>query len=104
MFKRASAQIHDVSNNTYEAILQLQAIQYDDSDMKRIEDFLLLAELWFDMNDATNAETYVNRVAHFMHKTSEKELHTRYKRAQVRVLDAKRDFVLASQGYFNLSF
>lgn len=56
------------------------------------------------MNDATNAETYVNRVAHFMHRTSDKELIMRYKRAQVRVLDSKREFILAAQGYYNLSF
>lgn len=56
------------------------------------------------MNDATNAETYVNRVAHFMHRTSDKELQMRYKRAQVRVLDSKREFILAAQGYYNLSF
>ena len=74
MFKRAAANIFDVQNNPYEAILQLQAIQYDDSDMKKIEDQLLLAELWFDMNDSTNAETYVNRVSHIMHNTSDKEL------------------------------
>lgn len=88
--------IFDVQNNAYEAILQLQAIQYDDSDMKKIEDYLLLAELWFDMDDSTNAETYVNRVAHIMHKTSDKELQMRFKRAHVRVQDSKRDFIIAA--------
>lgn len=56
------------------------------------------------MNDSTNAEILVNRVAHFMYKSSDKELHMRYKRAQVRVLDSKREFILAAQGYYNLSF
>jgi len=84
--------------------LQLQAIQYDDADLKKIDDYLLLAELWFDMNDSTNAETYMNRASHIMHRTSDKELQMRFKRAYVRVQDSKRDFILAAQGYYNLSF
>jgi COP9 signalosome complex subunit 4 len=104
MFKRALGKIYDNKNAAYEAIQVLQTIQYEENDLRKIEDFLLLAELWFDMTDPTNAEMYVNRVAHFMHRTSDKELHMRYKRNQVRVLDSKREFILASQGYYNLSF
>lgn len=83
----------------------LQTIQHEETEIvKKIEDYLLLAELWFDMNDSTNAESFVNKTAHFMHKTQDKELHMRYKRASIRVLDSKREFILAAQGYYALSF
>ena len=79
------------------------------------------------MNDSTNAESCVNKASHLMHKLSEREkelpsdkklsqkekdsllltckdLQMRYKRAHIRVLDSKREFILSAQGYYNLSF
>jgi COP9 signalosome complex subunit 4 len=56
------------------------------------------------MSDSTSAETNVNKAAHLLHKTEDRELQMRYKRASVQVLDSKRQFILAAQGYYNLSF
>ena len=63
----------------------LQGIQYDSSESvnDKLGDFLYLAELWFDMQDSTSAETNVNKAAHMIHKTEDRELQMRYKRASV---------------------
>ena len=57
-------------------MLVLQGIQYDgtESTNEKLGDYLFLAELWFDISDSTNAETNVNKAAHLMHKTEDKEL------------------------------
>lgn len=90
-----------------DAIKMLQGVKYDenDKDVKtdRAADYLSIAEYQFENDDATAAEIYANKVAHFIHEIESKELQLRYQRAHVQILDSKREFQLAAQGYYRLS-
>ena len=46
----------------------LQQIQYDGEAIEeRVDDYLTLAELWFEEQDATAALGYCNKVGHIIH-------------------------------------
>lgn len=64
---------------------------------------MTLAEWWFEMDDSTQAEVYVNRTKHIVHNVPDRILQLRYKQANVQLSDSKREFLLAAQGYFNIS-
>lgn len=68
-----------------------------------MDDFLTLAEWWFDLDDSTQAEVFVNRTKHIVHNVSDRFLQLRYKQANVKLADSKREFLLAAQGYYNLA-
>ena len=53
--------------------------------------------------DATQAEVYVNRVAHLIFNVDKRETQLRYHLASTKCADSKREFVRAAQGYYNLS-
>jgi hypothetical protein len=55
----------------------------DEMFKEKADDYLTLAEMWFDMGDSTQAEIYVNRTAHIIHKVDSIEQQLRYKRAYV---------------------
>jgi len=55
------------------------------------------------MDDSTQAEIYVNRVKHIVHYCEDRTLQLRYKQGNVKLADAKRDFINAAHGYFVLS-
>eukprot|EP00351_Strombidinopsis_sp_SopsisLIS2011_P003490 CAMPEP_0116880038 /NCGR_PEP_ID=MMETSP0463-20121206/11893_1 /TAXON_ID=181622 /ORGANISM="Strombidinopsis sp, Strain SopsisLIS2011" /LENGTH=66 /DNA_ID=CAMNT_0004530069 /DNA_START=509 /DNA_END=709 /DNA_ORIENTATION=- len=65
----------------------LQGVKYDDNDkdvkMHKAADYLSIAEYQFENEDATAAEIYANKVAHFIHEIDSVELNLRYQRAHV---------------------
>lgn len=69
MFRRELALIIHAKGDPYTAATTLNAINYGDQDQfaLKTDDFLTLAEWWFDMEDSTQAEIYVNRVKHMIH-------------------------------------
>lgn len=65
---------------------------------------MTLAEMWFEKDDATQAEIFVNRASHMIYdERIQLESQLRYKRAFIKVSDSKRDYTNAAQGYYNLS-
>jgi COP9 signalosome complex subunit 4 len=59
--------------------------------------------MYHDKEDSTQAEVYVNRVSHLIHKVINREAKLRYNLASTKCADSKREFVRAAQGYYNLS-
>lgn len=84
----------------------MNQINYGDQNQYalKIDDFLTMAEWQFEMEDSTQAEIYINRVKHLIHNVeNDQMLQLRYKQANIRIADAKREFVTAAQGYYNFS-
>jgi COP9 signalosome complex subunit 4 len=107
VFRRELAEVLDATKDTDGAIKLLIGITYDanedDQVEKKVEDYLRLAEMYHDKEDSTQAEVYVNRVAHIIYKVDKRETQLRYNLASTKCADSKREFVRAAQGYYNLS-
>mgnify|MGYP000886207960 CR=1 FL=1 len=87
IFKREMAMVADAQGDSDTAVRLLSQIQYEQSDNsipEKVDDFLTLAEWWFDKDDATQAEIYVNKTSHLIFDDSiDEESKLRYKRAFV---------------------
>ncbi|PHH72124.1 hypothetical protein CDD80_4758 [Ophiocordyceps camponoti-rufipedis] len=57
-----------------------------------------------EVDDATTAETYVNKLKNIMHNVSDADLSLHFRLSQARIQDAQRDFLPASQRYHEISF
>ena len=62
-----------------------------------------IAEYWFEDDDAVNAEKYINKAAHIIHRVNDQTLQIRYKVCHSRIMDSKRRFLIASYAYYDLS-
>ena len=107
IFRRELAEVLDATKDTDGAIKLLAGITYDANESEqvteKVEDYLKLAEMYHDKEDSTQAEVYVNRVAHIIYKVDKRETQLRYNLASTKCADCKREFVRAAQGYYNLS-
>jgi len=80
----------------------LTSIQYEDQNDKQLAeragDLLTLAEIWFERDDATQAEIYVNKCSHIIYdsRIKKEEDRLRYKQAFTKVSDSKRDYINAA--------
>ena len=62
-----------------------------------------IAELWFEEDDAVNAEKFINKAAHIIHLVKAQEVKIRYKVCHSRIMDSKRRFIVAAHSYYDLS-
>lgn len=103
MFKVVHGEILVARDDYYGAIQVLQTVQYEgDATEEKIEDYLTLCELWFEIKDSTAAQGYSHKVAHIIHKTKKPDQTFRYNVAKGKLADSKRDFILATQAYLTL--
>ena len=104
LFRRECAMVLQAQGNVEEAAKMLQIVNYGDNDAynERVDDALTLAEWWFDLDDSTQAEIFVNRARHIVHNVEDRILQLRFKQSNIKLNDSKREFLLAAQGYYNL--
>jgi len=76
----------------------LQEIKYEPDGMiaEKVDDYLSLAEFYFELNHAPAAEENVNLCTRIIHKIDSVEQTMRYKRCSARVQDSKKDFMRAA--------
>ena len=66
--------------------------------------YVKIAQYWFEADDELNAEKYINKATNTIDLVNhDKDLVTRYKFCKAKVLDSKRQFILASVSYYDLS-
>ncbi|KAJ3412805.1 COP9 signalosome complex subunit 4 [Chytridiales sp. JEL 0842] len=69
--------------------------------------YIHIVRLFLEDEDAVSAESYLNRAALLMHNpsiSSDKLLNLQFKSSQARLLDFKRQFLLAASKYLELSY
>ncbi|PFH55848.1 hypothetical protein XA68_17517 [Ophiocordyceps unilateralis] len=76
--------------------------QVTDEDKARI--WVRIVRNFLEVDDATAAETYVNKLKNIMHTVSDADLTLHFRLSQARIQDAQRDFLSASQRYHDISF
>ena len=65
--------------------------------------YVQIAEYWFEDDDAVNAEKFINKAAHIIHRVNDATLQIRYKVCHSRIMDSKRKFLIAAYAYYDLS-
>lgn len=73
------------------------------SDDEKGQLYVTIAEHWFEWDDAVNAEKFINKAAHLIHRVQDSSIRIRYKVCHARIADSKRKFLIASYSYYELS-
>ncbi|VDD75607.1 unnamed protein product [Mesocestoides corti] len=69
----------------------------------KLDIYLRMVEAYFELNDPTQAEVYVNRASLLQNECKDQKLIMRFKTAYARLLDFKKKFLEAGQRYAELS-
>lgn len=70
----------------------------------KLETYLKIARLYLEDEDATQAESFINRASMLQADTKNETLQILYKVCYARVLDYRRKFIEAAQRYNELSY
>ena len=115
-FEEQDATIREVLADAYqendeflEAARMLQGIQLESSqrritDDSKVKTWIRICRLFLEEDDTTSAETYLNRAKNLLYKINDQELNLQFQLSQARILDARRNFIEASQVYHTFSF
>ena len=115
-FEEQDATIREVLADAYqendeflEAARMLQGIQLESSqrrisDDSKVKTWIRICRLFLEEDDTTSAETYLNRAKNLLYKVNDQELNLQFQLSQARILDARRNFIEASQVYHTFSF
>ena len=72
MIRRVLVGIYDLRDEFMDAIDILKVITYEgDAYEDKIEDWLNIATYWFELKDSTSAESYVTKIMHVLHHTTD---------------------------------
>jgi COP9 signalosome complex subunit 4 len=114
-FEEQDAAIREILADAYQAqeeymeaakILQgikLESSQRLISDESKIRTWMRICRLYLEEEDTTSAESYLNRAKNLLYKVEDPELNLTFQLSQARILDSRRRFLDASQGYHNFS-
>mgnify|MGYP000055052065 CR=1 FL=1 len=83
--------------------INLENVNREVTEDERADVYIMTAEAWFEEEDAVNAEKYINKAAHIIHRVKNGDTQTRYKVCHSRIMDSKRKFLVASFTYYDLS-
>lgn len=102
------AEAYQAQEEYLEAAKMLQGIKLESSqrivsDESKIRTWMRICRLYLEEEDTTSAETYLNRAKNLLYKVDDPELNLTFQLSQARILDARRKFLDASQGYHTFS-
>ena len=89
-----------------QAARTLESVNFDAQvrEQDKLEIWIDIAQAWFDYDDFVNAENFINKAAHIIHKfPGEQAIQLRFKNFQATIMDIKRKFNLAAWSYYSLS-
>jgi len=73
------------------------------TDVEKLQNYIKIAEYYFEVDDATRAESYVRKCSILVEKTEDRELQLRFEVCFARSLDHGRKFLQAASKYHWLS-
>ncbi|PSR75140.1 hypothetical protein BD289DRAFT_399529 [Coniella lustricola] len=98
------------ANEDYRAAAQVLAAIPLESSQRRVPDpdkcliWIRIVRLYLEDDDATAAETYLNKLKNVMHAVADPETQLHFRLSAARINDAKRQFLAASLAYHDISF
>lgn len=103
------ATAHENNEDFLDAAKTLAEISLDASQRKVTEEekaktWIRIVRNYLEEDDSLSAEVYINKLKNIMHTVSDQDLNLHFKLSQARIQDSKRDFLLASQRYHEISF
>lgn len=99
----------ELQHDFLEAARTLQGISLESGqrvigDDYKLKVYIRIIRCFLEEDDATSADTYLNRATLLIHSTQDPEILLHFKLAQARIFDSRRKFIEASQKYHELSF
>jgi len=71
--------------------------------MEKLENYIKIAEFYFEYDDSTSAESYVRKCSQLVEKTDNREMQLRFEVCFARSLDHARKFLQSASKYHWLS-
>lgn len=103
------ATAHENNEDFLQAARTLAEIPLDSSQRKVTDEDK--ARIWvrvvrnlLEVDDSATADMYINKLKNIMFNVQDQDLNLHFRLSQARILDAKRDFLSASQRYHEISF
>ncbi|KAI9837687.1 MAG: hypothetical protein M1837_002702 [Sclerophora amabilis] len=115
-FEEQDANVRNILADAYESLeehvaaarvlagIQLDSSQRTTSDDDKLRVWIRIVRNYLEVEDTTNAETFLNRAKSLFYKCQDQELKLMFQLSQARILDARRKFLDACQAYHTLSF
>lgn len=115
-FEEQNGQIREIMATAYEvneeydaAAKILSGINVETSTRKFTNEELVrlwirITRLLLEVDDTTSAETWLGKAKNLMYTIEDKELKLHFSLSQARIQDARRNFLVAAQGYLDISF
>lgn len=87
------------------ALIPLDSSQRRVSDQYKAELWIRIIRNYLEDDDATNAETYLNKLKNIIHNVADAnpELALHFKLSAARIQDSNRQFLAAAQSYYDIS-
>ncbi|MCJ1332290.1 COP9 signalosome complex subunit 4 [Thelotrema lepadinum] len=83
--------------------MQLETSQRRFSDEEKVKIWIRICRLYFEEDDTTSAESYLNRAKNLLYKIHDPELNLTFQLCQARILDSRQRFLEASEAYHKVS-
>ncbi|KAI1088174.1 hypothetical protein F5B19DRAFT_472501 [Rostrohypoxylon terebratum] len=102
------ADAHEANEDHVQAARALSEIPLDSSSRRvtpenRVSVWIRIVRNYLEVDDTTNAETYLNKLKNVIYQVADPTLNLHFKLSQARIQDAKREFLSASQAYHEIS-
>lgn len=86
------------------AEIPLESSQRRVSDQDKCQIWIRIVRLYLEEDDATLAETYLNKLKNVIHAVTDPETQLHFRLSAARINDSKRQFLSASHAYHEISF
>jgi len=106
--KENMADVYSAQSDFYSAARILSEVNFESqnlkyTDMEKLENYIKIAEFYFEYDDSTSAESYVRKCSQLVEKTDNREMHLRFEVCFARSLDHARKFLQSASKYHWLS-
>lgn len=83
--------------------ITLESSQKAVSDNDKADIWIRITRCYLEEEDPTNALAYLNRIKNVIHSVTDSNLRIQFQASQARISDSQRNFLEASNSYFNIS-
>ncbi|KAI1007333.1 COP9 signalosome complex subunit 4 [Podosphaera aphanis] len=115
-FEEQDTQIRELVATTYEAdeehlaaakvlaAIPLESSQRRVTNEEKVKIWIRITRNYLEIDDTVLAEQFLNKAKNFVYAVEDRDTNLHFNLCQARIHDARRNFLLAAQGYQDISF
>lgn len=115
-YEEQNAQLRELMADAYErdedheksakilAGIPLESSQRKIGNEDKVRIWIRITRNYLEVDDTTLAEQYLNKAKNVIYTVEDRDMNLLFKLCQARILDARRNFLAAAQGYHDISF